>query len=373
MIASIARNVWVGAACGLVVFLYLLPHLAGIVSILSGLLVLSSLLAAPPKKTLSNLMRKELLLPMLLFVGMAATYLWSTHPSALSKDLQALLSLMIMPIAFVGISTIPRKQKQLILSCFAGAGCLSVLIMYGYIATHNSFVEDLLLRYQPLHFILGLTHIYYSLYLSISALFCLYYTFYPTYSKLRWLYPLGFLLLLSYLHTYNTSRTGLLAFYAGVGSLLLALLFYNKKVVAKWGYLLLVLVPLCGIGFYYVLTGPLRHKVDVTIDDLQRWQSSEDINDWSISMRIASYHTALLAWQKNPIIGYGYSISDVEEALVPHYQAEYPLLKREAYKLPHNQFLYLMVGGGLLLLLLFLLWLASVFSAFLSKQGCTSL
>ena len=161
----------------------------------------------------------------------------------------------------------------------------------------------------------------------------------------RILISLACILLFLFLH-FLAARAGLLAVYLGL------LVFGIQKVYLKqrwaFGVTLLVLVGLFPILAYYTIQG-FQKKVDYTIYDAKMRLKGEG-QSYSDSERLMSIQAGLQVFKKYPLLGSG--VGDLKPAM----ERAYDKLDFEISlnKNPHNQFVYMLAGYGLIGLAIFL-------------------
>lgn len=108
----------------------------------------------------------------------------------------------------------------------------------------------------------------------------------------------------------------------------------------------LILASLC---LHFLST--LQNKISNTREDTGYIQSEGAANNYSVTARVYSYKVAWAVVQKHPWVG----VSKVKMAdeLAQQYAYAFPIITRNHYLLPHNQFLYNLVAYGSLGLLIF--------------------
>lgn len=287
----------------------------------------------------------------ILFAANALTALWTTDIPDLWEDLKIKLPLVLLPVAFTAPGWYQRKTLAVVVSAL----CLSTFVAGGVTFTHFILnYEEMVARVAAFHPILvetGVNHIYFSILLGFSVVaggLLLYLRL----VQLRW-WRIALLIItllnLLFLHTIS-ARTGLVAFYLSlvlvIGVEILRRRLYWQGLAA--GMLLLLMGV---VGFLFVT--PLQTRLKQAQADVKMYLNDENYNYRSVAMRLGAWEMTWLLFRQQPVIGSG--MGDIEEAYSAIYAEHLPFLMPENRKLPHNQFLHFLAGGGLLLLLVFLL------------------
>lgn len=203
---------------------------------------------------------------------------------------------------------------------------------------------------SPIH------HIRLSLWIvfSIAASFYLFYE-----RKQRdfqaWLLFAAAIFLIFFIHFFAV-RSGLFSLYALAICSVFYIAFQKKKwFIAIAGIAVLVILPFVA---YYVFP-PLKDRIEYAKWDLRQFQQKQDISEHSDAKRLTSYLVAVNAIQYNPVFGSG--IGDLKNQIEISYSESNPGLPFKGRLLPHNQFLFVSVGTGILGLLIFLYCMYVIF------------
>ncbi|HEX8424687.1 O-antigen ligase family protein [Hymenobacter sp.] len=147
-------------------------------------------------------------------------------------------------------------------------------------------------------------------------------------------------------------RTGLLVLYVGLLGHALWLLS-RKSFLLGFGVLLLLAIGPCLA--YYSLES-VRERTYASIWDVQQFMHGSDINKYSLARRLAAVETASVVIKDNWLVGVG--PADTHAAMMEQYSwKDFGLLPANRVEV-HNQYLYALLGGGLIGLTL---WLAILF------------
>lgn len=102
----------------------------------------------------------------------------------------------------------------------------------------------------------------------------------------------------------------------------------------------------------YLTMPTLQNKIKYMFYDLQQYYYHDKVENLSDSKRILSIQMGVKAGMQQPIIGLGYG--DIKHHVKKMYQKETPKLPEEDRIIPHNQFVFIFAGTGIVGLLLFL-------------------
>jgi O-antigen ligase len=160
------------------------------------------------------------------------------------------------------------------------------------------------------------------------------------------------------LHVF-TSRTGQVALYAGLGAALVWwVLRYRRWKLAAAGLLAGLLVPLLA---YWALPS-LQDRVRITVEDVHNLQQGGELTKWSLGRRYAVYVCAWDVFTAHPLAGVG--LAQHRDSILARYDGQ-PFVVAPTARLPdpHNQWLEVLSGSGLLGLLVLTGWFAVPFVA----------
>jgi O-antigen ligase len=270
------------------------------------------------------------------------------------------LLLLAVPLAVALAPPLAGRHRAALGAGWLGAGVLVAGATLVHYFRHRAAIEESFSRSKNLAAITGVGHIYFGVMLAVAALYGLELAmgragnWHPRYRLAAAVgggVCVGTMHLLAY-------RTGLLALYVALGVSGLRLLVVRRRYVL--GVLLLLCVAVAPIAAYHTMEG-VRRRVAQTQDDLLRFQTGQDINDYSLSQRLAAWATAGELVRTHWLLGVG--SGDVPLEMKRQYERRSFGLVLENQKLPHNQYLHHLLGGGVvalvLLLLLFILPLAT--------------
>lgn len=318
-----------------------------LLSVATIALVLLALLSPHSKEDWKKLFQKKVPWAMVgIFVLFTASSLLSENQSEIWVRIRIALPMLALPIAFGLLPPFSKHQYQQLLTIFLVAmvlACLGVLINYGL---HRTEMLDKLRRSQAIP-TPNKDHIRFSLMINLALLAGVYllekaYAWKKTWES--WLIGAGSLFLIIALHIL-TVRIGLLIFY--INSLLLLLIVLLQKRRFKTLILLLLLfLPMPYLA--YQLVPSIQTKFNLTRYNWQLYQAGE-IGEYSDTRRLLSYKIGWQVAQESPYWGVG--IADLRQEQATIYQRDYP---NQPPMYPHNLFLTLLAGTGVIGLLWFL-------------------
>lgn len=263
-------------------------------------------------------------------------------------EIRIKLPLFILPLAFYFRPPITQKQLLIIQYLFLSTVAGVTLATLGYYVSHLDVIHQGILASKPLPIIApykNLSHIYFSVIMAVSIGVGTARLFQPTYlfqlliEKI--ICGLIVLFLTICLHIFTT-RTGLVAFYAGMGMLLAFWVRRQSNFYFKIG--LPVLMFALGLGAFSVVPS-LRLRVQNTISDLKAYQKQEAIENWSVGSRFLMWELAVRAVQTHPFTGVG--PGDVKAYLFSGYDTfSFQVPHDRRLTDVHNQYLETAAGLG---------------------------
>ena len=248
---------------------------------------------------------------------------------------------LLIPLTFFIYEKWPKALYERVMMFFVIVMSLSALWVSGYYLSHQEEVVELLrvgkTMPTPCH------HIRFSIMLSIAAIIAVYHLLFDPGQRPRWLYPICVVLLVIGLHVLSV-RSGLITLYLGLFSLAMIKLFQNGRSIIS----ILILLMILAVPFIaYRMLPSFKQKIDYVRWDLQQFQKTEGDN-YSDSERILSLRAGWEIWRSNPLFGVG--IGDLRSSMKTYYLENY---EKEEAKFPHNQFLFVLAGCGLIGAILF--------------------
>ena len=194
-----------------------------------------------------------------------------------------------------------------------------------------------------------MNHIRYSLLLAFSIVcgFILYANGF--YLKYKWepkLILFASLLLFLFIHILSV-RSGLLALYISMILMCVFVILKTKKyIVGCIGFLVISSLPVIA----YKTVPSFKIKIEYALYDFQQFQLGKG-QGYSDSERLISLSKGWDIFKEHPILGIG--AGDLRSEMQLRYANENPGIKQ--WKMPHNQFISVMAGNGIVGLCLFLI------------------
>lgn len=272
------------------------------------------------------------------------------HSSNLTSWLSMLrvaLPYLLLPIAFGLLPPFSKKKYHRLLYIFVGMMLISSIGVFINYLLHYSEIQEAIQRSKAIPTPQD-DHIRFSLLVCLSLFaggWLLQERFYWRCRGEQSILIFALLFLWAILHVLSV-RSGLLAFYLGIGIMIARLIIVRKRYWLGLGlFVMLLSVPVLA---YYLLPS-FKTKVE-----LMRYNWGEyhygRIGNLSDTQRLLSYQVALEIGAKHPLVGVG--LGDLKDAQRAIYERDYP---EQRVMYPHNQLLSFYAGLGVLGLLAFLL------------------
>ena len=289
-----------------------------------------------------NLFRQPpLALLLLLLLVPALSFFWSADHGYWLERVRVRIPFLVLPWAFANLPRLTQRQMQLVLYVMVWA---LTVICIGASVNFAMHFDDIMVgigRGQSIP--VPRNHIRFSLILATGILAGGWLWMKGFYWRWRWeRKALGAAVIFLFLFIHILSvRSGIIGLYA-------ALLFSIVRFVwrtRRWGIGLIALIIIGILPIVAVSAIPsFRMRVQYMLWDWQQYR--QDVgNTYSDSERWISLHAGWQLWQENPVLGVG--AGDLPAEVRRVVGERYPGYT-EAPKLPHNQFLYILAGTGLL-------------------------
>jgi O-antigen ligase len=282
----------------------------------------------------------------LYLVMVALSIFWSSELPYWIEKTRIRLPFLVIPLAFAWLPTIAKRHYQ---SVFYGMLILISLVLMGVLINYSLDYEAItssLLHGKNVP--VPMNHIRFSLLMSfaIVAGFILYAeNFTWKYAWERKIIAGLCTFLIVGIHILSV-RSGIIALYGTLFFLGFRFYIILKKQFLK-GFLL-------GIGFVllpfiaYFLMPSLQNKVDYAIRDYQHFMAGNG-SDFSDSERFDSILVGMKIGNEAPLLGCGYG--DLWKEIQTTYSRDFS--REDEVKLPHNQFVMIYAGLGIIGLGLF--------------------
>jgi O-antigen ligase len=285
--------------------------------------------------------RPELLFLSLLMFVPAVSGWWSDDQAFWLDRTRVRIPFFVLPWAFANLPALPAAWYRLLLYVLVWllvALCIGIGINY---ALHYREILQGLQQGHPIP--VPRNHIRFNLVMATGILaggWLWTQGFYVRYRWERHALALAVLFLFGFLH-FLSVRSGLAALYA-------ALLFTIARFVwrtRRLGLGLTALLLLAVLPFIALKTLPsLQQRVNYMLWDWQQYQHNSG-DDYSDSERWISFQAGWKLWRANPLLGVG--AGDLPSEIARVVTTDHPAYRKDP-RLPHNQFIYILAGTGLL-------------------------
>ena len=283
-----------------------------------------------------------------IFILWGFTGFWSDNTIYWLDRMKMKLPFVAVPFGLLAMKDFDRNTfDQLMYGFF----WLVTLTTIGAIFYSFTSLETILENYKKGQVLPLPTH---HIRFSLMVVFCICLGFY-FYSKKLFYFKkweptatlVAIIFLIVFLH-FLAVRSGLLAFYAVVIFYLLKFLFLGRSKMMAIG---LIALFLGGSFLFYKYIPTLNNKVDYTLFSVTSFTKNKEMRDLSDSRRLGSLLAGVELTQEYPLLGVGFGdlLIKSEEWMAWNYPDLHGL-----YLMPHNQFLFVSAGAGLLGLLWFL-------------------
>ncbi len=266
------------------------------------------------------------------------------------KDLQLKLPLLILPMAFVYSKYYLKRSRHLVLYAFILFIFIAGLLSFIHYLINYEEINQQIFKAKPVPLIANINHIYYSFLLAFAILSgIILHLARPGNKALKVGNIIVIILNIVFIHTI-AARTGLFAFYISLVILLIIYGFKANQIILTIAAMIIVLF----VGFASVKYIPvLNNRYQKTLEDLHAYRDGGDINFYSISERIEYWDKSFKVFLSSPVIGVGFG--DVKHEMREIFEKENSILELENRKGPHNQYLEILAGLGIIGLLVFMM------------------
>ncbi len=285
-----------------------------------------------------------LLLSLLLLVP-AISFFWSDNVSFWAERTRVRIPFLVLPWAFANLPVLTLRRYQLVLYALVWMlviTCIGVAINF---AQNAAVILEGLNHGRPIP--VPRNHIRFNLLLATGILaggWLWSQRFRWRYSWERSALAVAVVFLFGFLH-FLSVRSGMAALYAALVFTVLRFLLRTRR----WGVGLAALALIIIIPWLALLSIPsLQQRISYMMYDWQQYQKNAG-DDYSDSERWISLSAGLDLWHEHPVLGVG--AGDLPTEIQRVVNQRFPAYT-VAPKLPHNQFIYLLAGTGLLGLLL---------------------
>ncbi len=301
------------------------------------------------------------LVPAALYALVVASVVMTSDMAEWRHQIFRQLPLVVVPLALAVAPPLPARYRAALATWWLTVGTAVAAATLVYFLRHRAAIEESISRSKTQTAITGIGHIYFGVMLALCTLYGLQIACSSTQSRSRGArLAAGLAALLCAITMHMLAyRTGLVALYGALAVSVVRTLIVRRQLVV--GSAMVIGLLATPVAAYYSLNS-VQRRVSQTQDDLNRFRSGQDINEYSLSQRLAAWSTALTLVRQHWLLGVGQA--DVPHVMREQYARQSFGLRIENQILPHNQYLQYLLGGGvvalgLLLTLLLLPVLAS--------------
>ena len=283
-----------------------------------------------------------------LFFLIALSYFNSTNIGYWGERLRVKLPFLILPFALCNLFPLPKKLFHYILfslwlTVFATCVYSTFHFFTHYEVSLNAYNYAKVIWTPKDHIRFSLavaTCIWIGIYLYREDFFV-----FKKAEKYVWF--VGSLMLVFYLHILSV-RSGLVGFYLSAAYFI----FYFAAIKKKWKHALvaaLATISICVLAF--AISPTIKMKLGYMRYDLNEFFTGKNVSGRSDAGRLMSQKMSWDVLQKNILVGVG--MGDVEDEVKKEYAIQHPEIEENQRFEPHNEFLFIAVGIGIIGLILF--------------------
>lgn len=286
-----------------------------------------------------------LIIPVYFFIVLSGVF-YSDDYGYLLERLRIRLPFLVLPFAFISFPPFPKRYYEGILYFFLLFMFLaSIVITFNYWQDYET-ITQLMGKGKPIP--TPVNHIRFSLALAFSILAGATLYYHGFFLRYRWerFFILFITIFLFFVIHLLSVRSGLIALYSCLTFYVLRYIFLTKSYIS--GAAIMLLLLLAPVVAYKTIPS-FRTKYHYMVWDWKKYQLGNG-NLYSDSDRFLSVEVGLKIGNEHPIVGIG--SGDVKQAVEDIYHREHQNISE--VKMPHNQFISVYAGSGLLGLLAFI-------------------
>ncbi len=286
----------------------------------------------------------EFLLLTLLFWIVLLSGFYSTDTHAWGNFVRLHVPYLLVPAALLLLPVFGKGQLKWILGTFVVVLCSSAAVVLVNYTVHYDEVN--ILMKQGISIPSPFNHIRYSLMLVFAFWAAVYLCMQTVEANKKYLWALSAIFLFLMVHLLAV-RSGLFAMYTCIAVAAMALIIVKRMFM--YGLIVIgamLLLPLLA----YKFVPSVQTRLGYMLYDLQNYKDKKAI-DASDGMRLRSWEVATEVAKRNMILGVGYG--DMQAEMNEYYESHFPELQPAQKKLPHNQWLWVWLGSGIVGLILF--------------------
>jgi Lipid A core - O-antigen ligase and related enzymes len=285
------------------------------------------------------------------WVGMyALSFFWSEDKISWSQHIQVKMPVLLLPLAFAFLPSFSNKQLKYFTNISAAMLLAGTAYSLCFLVIDPAYYID---QYHFSHVLPTPPendHIRFSLCISLFFMWCAY--IFPKLSDKfsRWFVGTSMVIFALYLHLL-AARSGLVTWYLFI---LLWAAYISIKKNKLFGIFILIATCLFAItAITFIPT--LNKRIAYIKYSFEMFQKRDLTGQYSDIGRLISYDISAKLIEKNALLGVG--CGDIMAEMKDGYQQYYPEVEEVRQLIPHNQFLIVATGTGIIGLIFFVLWM----------------
>lgn len=277
------------------------------------------------------------------------SYFWTVDKHNWSYRFDVKLPILLLPLAFTLLPAFSKRQLTFFTVIASGIFVASAVYSLSFFMVDPAFYAEQYVYSHVLPTLAYGDHIRYSLAVALFIIWGVYYLPRIEHKGAKWWVIIAAIFLSVYLHIL-AARTGLVIWYLFVALWSLRLLFTQS--LLKGIAVIAFLVIGSTLAVRYIPT--LEKRVWYIKHTYELYQKGDMASGYSDMGRLISYDIATDKIKQNLFTGVG--AGDMLAEMNSGYDAKYPDVPPEYRLLPHNQFLIVCLGCGIVAFALFMAW-----------------
>lgn len=285
------------------------------------------------------------------WVGMyALSYFWSDDKNDWSKHIEVKMPILLLPLAFSFIPAFSDRQLKYFTNTATTILLVGVAYSLWFLVIDPSYYID---QYHFSHVLPTPPendHIRFSLCISLFFIWCAYIFPQLNDKSSRWFIATSMVIFSLYLHLL-AARSGLIIWYVFI---LLWATYISIKKNKIFGISVIgatLLFAISAISFIPTL----NKRIAYIKYSFEMFQKKDVTGEYSDIGRLISYDISTKIIEKNILLGVG--CGDIMGEMKKGYKQHYPQVQEVRQLIPHNQFLIVATGTGIIGLIFFIIWI----------------
>ncbi len=277
------------------------------------------------------------------------SYFWTVDKHNWSYRFDVKLPILLLPLAFTLLPAFSKRQLTFFTVIASGIFVASAVYSLSFFIVDPAFYAEQYVYSHVLPTLAYGDHIRYSLAVALFIIWSVYYLPRIEHKGAKWWVIIAAIFLSVYLHIL-AARTGLVIWYLFVALWSLRLLFTQS--LLKGIAVIALLVIGSTLAVRYIPT--LEKRVWYIKHTYELYRKGDMASGYSDMGRLISYDIATDKIKQNLFTGVG--AGDMLTEMNSGYDVKYPDVPAEYRLLPHNQFLIVCLGCGMVAFALFVAW-----------------